>query len=249
MTATLYNWFPLIKGRILAVVLTVGALAFAQTSSADIAVGASTNDVIAELGMPRGYMAIGKTDVFIYDRGTVSFQKGRVVSTALQSPSETAQKKALNEARDKAYEQAHAEAAAKEQLDASAITAKPQDAVSPQNTTTRQKTPEEIKAEALNAKIVDIAKQITDAENTRYAPNRTSSRAQRRQARRDIDRLMPEFTDLRSQYQQLTGHDLETNALPVIYTFPSEEETETTENEQGSSETNTVPPPANQPSH
>lgn len=94
----------LVRALIVAAVLTGGLCA------EGVQLGDSMEQVIDELGSPRGQMSVGDTLIFSYEQGTVSIADGKVTETNLKSARQLKEKKVQTERRraERAAEEAAA---------------------------------------------------------------------------------------------------------------------------------------------
>jgi uncharacterized membrane protein YgcG len=70
--------------------------------------GDSRQDVINELGAPRGYIRIGDAETMYYDRGSVQMKTGKVVNAELNSAEQMRDQPAVAEQAHASTSQAHA---------------------------------------------------------------------------------------------------------------------------------------------
>jgi hypothetical protein len=67
---------PLLKRMLLVFLCLVPALCF----GAEVAVGATREEVMAQLGAPKSKMGSGTREIFTYPKGRIVFADGKVVS-------------------------------------------------------------------------------------------------------------------------------------------------------------------------
>jgi hypothetical protein len=74
--------------------LVVASVLVGPLLAEDVELGDDIAVVIQRLGKPRGRMSGGRSEIILYDRGTVSFIDGKVTSFRLVSPEEAEERKA-----------------------------------------------------------------------------------------------------------------------------------------------------------
>lgn len=230
---------------VFAVIAAAGFLLTGAAAAEGLQIGASSNDVIMELGPPLGVMSYGETNVMLYDEGTVSFSGGKVTAIDIMSHEAYLKEKEDRRIREeqwakdaearriKRIEDGQSEFIAKKNdpafaqwtaenrlafwesfqrrypetpVGAEVMACRREVAAGPQSPAQPQPQPQVQGAaqgadplEAVRLQAAGMMAQIDAHRKTLYAPDRTSTKSQRRRAHAELRRLIPEINALRAQ--------------------------------------------------